>query len=74
MIVDPITAARLRPQTAALLSLLQARGSEGVSALDVLRVVHSYRAGARVFELRQAGYQIRTERHAGKTATYFFEG
>jgi hypothetical protein len=61
----------LKPQTRALLEELR-KGP--VSSLDCLRVVGSYRASARVMELRQAGYLIRTERKAGQTAVYFLEG
>ena len=61
----------LKPQTRALLEELR-KGP--VSSLDCLRVVGSYRASARVMELRQAGYIIRTERKSGQTAVYFLEG
>jgi hypothetical protein len=64
----------MKPQTRDLLRLLQARSPEGVSALDALFQLHIYRAGARVFELRREGYNVRTERKAGETAVYFLEG
>jgi hypothetical protein len=68
-----LDAPHFKPQTLAALALLQAH-PEGVSALDFLRAIGVYRAGARVMELRQAGWLIRTERKAGATATYFLEG
>jgi hypothetical protein len=61
------------PQTRAMLALLTEAGTEGVSALDALRRIGCYRAGARVFQLRQAGHSIRTERKARMTARYFLE-
>jgi hypothetical protein len=56
-----------------MLMLLTEAGTEGVSALDALRRIGCYRAGARVFQLRQAGHHIRTERKARQTATYVLE-
>jgi hypothetical protein len=47
-------------QTAAILSRLQA--GETITPLDALRDCGSFRVGARIFELRRAGYQIETTR------------
>ena len=60
-------------QTKLVLALLQAAGDQGVSALTLLKVAGVYRAGARIYELRQAGHQIRTERKARQTARYYLE-
>ena len=57
-------------QTRAMLDLLRARGPEGVSALDALRVIGCYRPAARVWQLKRAGYVITTTRKRGQTAVY----
>ncbi len=49
----------MKPQTAALLRLLRAH-PEGVTPLQVWRAIGSYRAGARVYELRREGYDVAT--------------
>ena len=49
-------------QTAAVLDLLRSRGSKGVTPLDALEIVGSFRLAARISELRSAGYDIRTEK------------
>ena len=46
---------------------------KGISALEALEYLGIYRCGARVYDLRRAGYQIRTERHHNQTARYFLE-
>ena len=60
----------MKPQTAALLRLLRAH-PEGVTPLDVWRVLHSYRAGARVYELRRAGYDVRTSLETSEDGARF---
>jgi hypothetical protein len=60
----------MRPQAVALLDMLRAH-PEGVSALDILRYGHIYRASARVLELKEAGYPVQTRRKAHETATYW---
>lgn len=50
----------MKPSTAAVLGLLR-RHPEGCTALDALDGVGSFRLGARVFELRKAGYVIDSE-------------
>lgn len=51
----------MKPSTAATLALLRARGSYGVSPLDALAAIGSFRLGARIWELKQAGYDVRAE-------------
>jgi hypothetical protein len=69
-----VTAPDARPtQSAALLQLLRNAGPEGVSAIEALRWLGIYRVGARIFQLRQAGYVIRTERRNHETAVYHLE-
>jgi Helix-turn-helix domain len=63
----------MKPQTRAMLAMLFGRDEQGLSALDALRLLGCYRAGARVYELRKAGFNIRTERRHGETAVYFLE-
>jgi hypothetical protein len=48
------------PQTRRILSLLRER-RDGVTPLDALNVVGSFRLAARIKELRDAGHDIRTE-------------
>lgn len=52
-----------------VLSLLKTRGSEGMSAIEMLRF-GVYRAAARVAELREEGFEIETVNEHGKTALY----
>ena len=49
-----------RSQTARLLDLLRSQGEEGVTAMDALEIVGSFRLAARVFNLREAGHDIET--------------
>lgn len=51
----------MKKSTVDVLELLRARGKGGVTALDALASVGSFRLGARVWELRQAGYDVRSE-------------
>lgn len=51
----------MKPQTAALLRLLRSR-PKGVTSIDVLEEIGSFRASGRILELRQAGYPIETTR------------
>lgn len=44
-----------------LLALLRERGAEGVTPLDALEHVGSFRLAARVNDLRKAGYDVRTQ-------------
>ncbi len=48
-------------QTDDLLKLLRERGADGVTALDALREIGSFRLAARIMELRRADYDIDTE-------------
>lgn len=50
----------MKPQTAATLALLRRR-PDGVTALDALDTIGSFRLGARVWELKAAGYEIETD-------------
>lgn len=50
----------LKPQTIALLRLLRERPS-GVTSLEILDAIGSSRAAARVAELKEAKYVVRTE-------------
>ena len=63
----------MKPQSRAMLLALSRRGEAGVSAMDALFELHIYRAGARIFELRKEGFNIRTERKRGMVATYVLE-
>lgn len=49
----------MKPQTAACLRLLREK-PEGVTAIDALSAVGSFRLAARIWELRQAGFVIRS--------------
>jgi biotin operon repressor len=57
-------------QTETVLTILEERGDAGVSAIELDRRFGIYRAGARIFELRQQGYRIETKTEHGKTAHY----
>lgn len=48
-------------QTEAILRLLRIRGGVGLTPLEALREVGSFRLAARIADLRDAGYDIRTE-------------
>jgi hypothetical protein len=61
----------MKPQTRAVLAWLQTHDS--LSALDALRYLGIYRAGARIYELRQAGYVITATRKGHETAVYHLE-
>lgn len=50
----------LKPQARAILELLIAAGSDGITAHDALREAGCFRLAARVAELRAAGYDVRT--------------
>ena len=50
-----------RTQVEGVLALLRERGSRGVTPLDALDVVGSFRLGARIFDLRAEGYDIETQ-------------
>lgn len=50
----------MKPQTRAVLELLRTK-PEGVTPREALIHVGTFRLGARVFELRQLGYVIRSE-------------
>jgi hypothetical protein len=47
--------------TQAVLRLLRARGAEGLTPIEALREVGTFRLGARVFDLRKAGHRIERE-------------
>lgn len=58
----------MKPGTRAVLELLR-RHPEGVTALDALDAVGSFRLGARIYELKAEGYVIETtwtETYSGK--------
>lgn len=50
----------MKPSTAATLALLRDR-PEGITALDALDAVGSFRLGARIWELKLEGYAIVTD-------------
>lgn len=50
----------MKPATRATLDLLR-RHPEGITALDALDEIGSFRLGARTFELREAGYNVESE-------------
>lgn len=49
----------MKPSTAATLDMLR-RHPEGCTALTALDEIGSFRLGARVYELKEAGYRIET--------------
>jgi len=49
----------MKPGTRAVLELLR-RNPEGVTALDALDAVGSFRLGARIYELKAEGYEVET--------------
>lgn len=50
----------LKPSAAAVLELLRERPA-GITAIDALAAVGSFRLGARIWELKAAGYEITSE-------------
>jgi len=52
----------VKPSTAATLDLLRWQPA-GITALDALDRIGSFRLGARVWELRAAGYDVTSERN-----------
>jgi hypothetical protein len=50
----------MKPQTRAILTLLE-QHPEGITPLDALDEVGSFRLGARIWELKADGYDIETE-------------
>ena len=48
----------MKSQTDRILALLRHRGDAGVTALDSLLEVGSFRLAARVWDLRRAGYDV----------------
>ena len=69
--IPPVEARRTQREI--VLRALVEAGRNGVSALDFLSAHGVYRAGARVFELRNEGYTIRTVRVIGNVATYVLD-
>lgn len=51
----------MKPGTRAILDLLRERGAHGVTPLDALASVGSFRLGARIWELKAEGYEIATD-------------
>lgn len=51
----------MKPGTRAVLELLEARGSMGVTPLVALHEVGCFRLGARIWELKRDGYDIASE-------------
>jgi biotin operon repressor len=61
-------------QVRTLLRMLREAGEDGVSAHDVVYRLGITRPAARVWNLKQLGYDIRTgPREAGQMARYFLE-
>ena len=60
----------MKPSSATVLELLQARYPDGVSAIELDREHGIYRAAARIYELKAEGWQIETRRAVGMTAVY----
>lgn len=56
----------MKPQTAAVLRLLRER-PQGITAIDALAAVGSFRLAARVWELRRAGYVIKSKPEPGRS-------
>lgn len=56
----------MKPQTRDILALLRERGGEGVTAIDALAIVGSFRLAARIAELRAEGYRIESRRVPGQ--------
>ena len=48
-------------QTERILALLRERGAEGLTPLEALEQVGSFRLGARIWDLREQGHLITTE-------------
>lgn len=62
------TATVARPSQAdQLLSLLRYRGEAGVTPIDALREIGSFRLAARISDLKERGHTIRSERHRTNT-------
>ena len=57
----------MKPQTAAVLNLLESQGQAGVTPLQAMQDIGTMRLAARIAELRADGYVITTYDH--KTAT-----
>jgi len=51
----------VKPQTAKVLDVLRERGSFGLTPLDALGSCGTFRLGARVWELKEAGYDVRSD-------------
>lgn len=56
----------MKPQTRLVLALLRAH-PEGLTPLMALHAGAGFRLGARVWELRDAGYDVRSERVPGES-------
>ncbi len=54
---------RATTQAERLLALLRQVGDEGVTPLEALRSLGSFRLAARIYDLREAGHDIRTLRY-----------
>jgi hypothetical protein len=48
-------------QCETILRLLRERGERGLTPLDALELAGSFRLGARIWDLRQQGHDIRSE-------------
>ncbi len=63
----------MKPQTRAVLALMRLN-PEGITALEALHDVGSFRLGARIYELKRAGYAIETDTvttpHGARIARY----
>lgn len=51
----------MKPGTLDVLELLRNRGKAGVTSLEALTALGCFRLGARIWELREAGYDVRSE-------------
>jgi hypothetical protein len=51
----------VKPQTARVLEVLRERGSFGLTPLDALGSCNTLRLGARIWELKAEGFDVRSE-------------
>ncbi len=51
----------MKPGTARVLEVLRERGTFGLTPLDALGTCGTFRLGARVWELKADGYDVRSE-------------
>lgn len=51
----------MKPMTAAVLRVLEDRGERGITPLEALEVIGTFRLGARIWELKRDGWPIETD-------------